>query len=184
MRAAATLFGEAGLEVSNDEIARLAGVGGATLLRRFPHRRELVVAVFAERLREHIDAVEAALVNPDAWYGFRDYVTSACDMQARYRGLADLVTMTVKGVPEVDRLRRRAVAGFAALVERAKQSGRRRADFAPEDLLVILMANAGLLERAHGASSCVTTAGSPGARRLHCGSRYRRLRAADTPELG
>ena len=150
--AATSLFGECGLEVPNDEIARRAGVGSATLLRRFPRRRDLVVAVFAERLREHVEAIDRALLDPDSWVGFRDYVTYACEMQLRDRGLADLVTMSVAGVPELDRLRRRALAGVTALVRRAKESGSLRADFTPEDLIVILMAHAGLLDRAHGAS--------------------------------
>jgi hypothetical protein len=42
------------------------------------------------------------------------------------------------------------IDGLVRLVERAREAGVLRADFETQDVVVLLMANAGLLERAHG----------------------------------
>src|SRR4051794_8967376 len=91
--AARAVFAEQGLDASLDEIAKKAGTGNATLYRRFPTRSDLVVAVFADRMVEHRDAVHAALADPDPWHGFVAYIRAAAAMQTRDRGIADLVTM-------------------------------------------------------------------------------------------
>jgi hypothetical protein len=71
-------------------------------------------------------------------------------MQARDRGIADLVTMDVATAPEVERLRAQAFDGLVRLVDRAHAAGVLRADFTTVDVVLLLMANAGLVERAHG----------------------------------
>lgn len=150
VEAARAVFAEQGLEAPLDEIAKLAGTGNATLYRRFPTRGDLVAAVFAERMVEHVKAVEAALADSDAWNGFASYVRAITAMQARDRGIADLVTMDVSAAPEIEQLRTRAYEGVVALVERARTAGVLRSDFTDQDVVLLLMANAGLVERAHG----------------------------------
>jgi AcrR family transcriptional regulator len=141
------------LDAPLDEIARRAGTGNATLYRRFPTRAELVAAVFAERMAEHLDAVEAGLADPDPWRGFASYLHAAGAMQARDRGIADLVTMDLSTAPEIERLRSRAFDGLVRLAECAQRAGVLRADITPEDVVIVLMANAGLVERAHGVTA-------------------------------
>jgi AcrR family transcriptional regulator len=148
--AARAVFAEHGLDAPLDDIAKLAGTGNATLYRRFPTRGDLVAAVFADRMVEHVDAVERALADPDPWGGFASYVQAVGAMQARDRGIADLVTMDVSTAPDIERLRSQAFAGLVQLVERARFAGALRADFTTEDVVLLLMANAGLVERAHG----------------------------------
>ena len=150
VEAAREVFAEQGLDAPLDEIARRAGTGNATLYRRFPTRADLLEAVFAERMAEHVDAVEAGLADPDPWRGFASYVEAVGVMQARDRGIADLVTMDVSAAPEIERLRARAFGGLVRLVERARAAGVLRADFTTEDIVLLLMANAGLVERADG----------------------------------
>lgn len=150
VEAARAVFAEQGLDAPLDEIARRAGTGNATLYRRFPARGDLIAAVFAERMSEHLEAVEAGLAEPDAWRGFAAYVETVGAMQARDRGIADLVTMDVSSAPEIERLRSCAFEGLVRLVERARAAGVLRADFTTEDVVLLLMANAGLIERAHG----------------------------------
>src|SRR5947199_4122854 len=103
LSAAAKVMSEQGLDAPFDEIARRAGVGNATLYRRFPTRIDLIVAVFAERMAEHVRAVEEALAEPDSWQAFRHYVTAAAALQVRDRGIADLVTLQVSSAPEIER---------------------------------------------------------------------------------
>jgi len=159
--AAHDVFAEQGLDAPLDEIARRAGIGNATLYRRFPTRADLVTAVFADGMAGHVAAVEEGLANPNPWPGFCSYVTAVAALQARDRGIADLVTMEVSSAPEIERLRRQAFDGLARLIERGKAAGALRADLTTEDVLILLMANAGLVERAHSA------AGEASARLVH-----------------
>jgi len=145
--AAREVFGEQGLEAPLDEIAHRAGVGNATLYRRFPTRCALVAAVFVERLEEHLSALQSALANPDPWRGFCEHVEFMCQLQAADLGLADLITMSVPDAPLIEGLRSRAHDGFVELARRAQAAGALRPDFMPEDLVLLLMANAGLVQR-------------------------------------
>ncbi|MGD9794137.1 MAG: TetR/AcrR family transcriptional regulator [Acidimicrobiia bacterium] len=151
LEAAREVFAEMGLNAPLDEIARRAGIGNATLYRRFPTRADLVHAVFAERMREHLDAVAEALEIADPWDGFVAFVHALCLMQVRDRGIADLVTMDLSTAPEIERSRSEALQGLHELAERAQDAGALRLDFTPEDVVVILMANAGLVRNAHEA---------------------------------
>ncbi|HEY0167397.1 MAG TPA: helix-turn-helix domain-containing protein [Jatrophihabitans sp.] len=153
IEAARAVFAEHGLDAPLDEVARRAGTGNATLYRRFPTRSDLIAAVFAERMAEHVEAVEAGLADDDPWSGFASYVKAAAAMQARDRGIADLVTMDVSAAPEIEALRSRAFDGLVRLVDRAHDAGVLRADFTTQDVVVLLMANAGLVERALGISA-------------------------------
>ncbi|MEU0095622.1 helix-turn-helix domain-containing protein [Kribbella sp. NPDC006257] len=152
IEAAREVFAEQGVDASLDEIARRAGTGNATLYRRFPARGDLVAAVFGEAMAEHLQAVEAGLSCEDPWRGFASYIKAVGAMQARDRGIADLVTMDLSQAPEIEKLRSRAFTGLVRLVARARAAGSLRADFTTQDVVLLMMANAGLVERAHGIS--------------------------------
>ena len=148
VEAARQVFAERGLDAPLDEIARRACVGNATLYRRFPTRAELVEAVFADRKREYDHAVDDALRDPDPGAGFRAYVLRLFRLQAEDRGLAELL-VTNSGEPddELERLRHHGSRGARELIERAQAAGALRTDFTPQDLALLLMANAGLVQR-------------------------------------
>ncbi|MEX1164416.1 MAG: hypothetical protein WEB03_12640 [Nitriliruptor sp.] len=97
---------------------------------------------------EHLDAVEVALATDDPWDGFVSYVRTAAALQARDRGIPDLVTMELSSAPEIDQLRTRAFDGLVRRVERAQAAGVLRADFTHPDVVLLLMANAAM--RANG----------------------------------
>ncbi|MFD0891150.1 helix-turn-helix domain-containing protein, partial [Streptosporangium algeriense] len=59
--AARRMFAERGLDVPFEDIARQAGVGVATLYRRFPTREDLVAAAYEDGMTAYADAVAAAL---------------------------------------------------------------------------------------------------------------------------
>ncbi len=147
--AAREVMAESGLEAPLDEIARRAGIGNATLYRRFPRRVDLIAAVFADRMADHARAVESALAACDPWDGFRSYIEAATELQVHDRGIADLITMDVSMASEIQELRDQAFDGLVEVIERAKAAGALRADSTPEDIVVILQANAGLVTRAH-----------------------------------
>jgi AcrR family transcriptional regulator len=143
--AARTVFAEQGLETPTSEVARRAGVGIATLFRRFPTREDLLAATFAEKMCRYADAIDEAADNPDPWEGFCTYVTQVCAMQSADRGFTDLLTQAFPTAKSLEADRDRAFHRFTELVDRAKQSGRLRQDFVPEDLPMLLMANAGVV---------------------------------------
>lgn len=147
VEAARQVFSEQGLGAPLDEIARRAGVGNATLYRRFPTRSDLMAAVFVDRVSDHLRIVEDALAQPDPWTGFRGCVMAICAMQAADRGLADLLSMSVPEATDIEAVRRQAHDGFVELARRARVAGALRDDFVLGDLLLLLMANAGLIHR-------------------------------------
>jgi AcrR family transcriptional regulator len=143
--AARAAFAELGLDAPLHAVARRAGVGIGTLYRRFPTRGALIAAAFEEEMREFAQAVDSALDEPDPWTGFCRYIETMTMMQARDAGFRDLVTLASPAAGEFEALHRRTYAGIKTLVERAKQSGALRADFVPEDIIMLLMANQGVI---------------------------------------
>ncbi|UIX29225.1 TetR/AcrR family transcriptional regulator [Streptomyces sp. GQFP] len=145
LAAARSVFCEQGLDVPMTVIARRAGVGIATLYRRFPTREDLIGAVFADRMDAYAEATAEALADPDPWHGFTTYIERVCAMQAADRGFADLLTLTFPTAKALEAKRAEAYEGWLRLIARAKEAGRLRADFSPQDLPVLLMANAGVV---------------------------------------
>lgn len=151
--AARAVFGERGLDAPLDEIARRADLGNATLYRHFPSRCALVAAVFAQALGDVVAAAEQSLAEPDPWAGFAGHLRTLCSLQASDRAVADLLTATISGAPELEGLRARSLDVTTGLIARAQDAGVLRPDFRHEDVVLILMANAGLLERT-GPAGC------------------------------
>ena len=145
IRAARAAFAESGLDVPMHAVARRAGVGVGTLYRRFPTRGALIAAAFEDEMREFARAVDAALEQADPWAGFCQYIETMTRMQARDPGFRDLVTLAAPSAGEFEALHRHTFAGILTLVERAKQSGSLREDFVPEDVVMLLMANQGVV---------------------------------------
>lgn len=146
------MFAEQGLEAPMAEVARRAGVGAATLFRRFPTRDHLIAAAFAAKMAAYAQATDEALADPDPWNGFCRYVEKVCAMQAGDRGFTHVLTMTFPAVKIFEAERDRAAAGFAELIGNAKAAGRLRPDFAHQDLVMVLMANAGVVSATAGAA--------------------------------
>jgi len=155
LAAARDVFAEQGLEAPLEEIAARAGVGIGTLYRRFPSRRQLVAAALVEKVTLYAEMAEQALAVDDPWAGFAGFVTRICELQAGDRGLADLLSMTLPADEQVEQLRARANGHAIELIDRAKAAGRLRADFVGEDLLLLLIANAAIVQ--------VTSADAPDA---------------------
>ncbi|MFJ2032049.1 TetR/AcrR family transcriptional regulator [Streptosporangium sp. NPDC087985] len=145
LEAARAAFGERGLDVPLEEIARRAEVNIATLYRRFPDREALVEAILADRMAQFADAAEKAVLATDPWEGFHGLVEHICGMQAADQGVTEAFTACFPGVRALEGPRERAMAATDRVIERAKTAGALRADFTGQDLMLILMANAGVL---------------------------------------
>ena len=145
LAAARTVFAAHGIDAPMNEIARQAGVGIATVFRRFPTREDLVAAVFADRMTVYAAAIDVALQDPDPWHGFCDYVRTVCSMQAVDRGFTEVLTHSFPTARGLEAERDEAFRLFTELIRRAKKAGGLRTDFVPEDLPMLLMANAGVV---------------------------------------
>jgi AcrR family transcriptional regulator len=150
--AARQLFGEVGLDVSMNEVARRAGVGVATLFRRFPTREDLIAASFADRMVEYAALADTALSDPDPWHGFCVYVEAVCSMQSADRGFTEVLTQSFPTAEQFEVQRAAAFEQFTQLIARAKAAGGLREDFVAEDLPMLLMANAGVIAATHDAA--------------------------------
>ena len=145
LQAAREVFADQGLDASSKEIARRAGVGIATLYRRFPTRQDLLLATFGPKLAAYTEAIDRALKDPDPWRGFRGYLTAIAGMQRGDRGFRDILTRAFPDARELRAQRDRVYHGVTELIEKAKATGRLREDFVPEDVPLLLMANAGVV---------------------------------------
>lgn len=152
LAAAAELFAERGLSVPLEEIAARAGVGVATLYRRFPTRADLAAAAFERNISGYTEAVDRALANEQAWDGFRTLVFELCELQASDAGLRDLLTTAFPASSAVEQRTNETVQKVKALIGRAQAEGSLRPDVVVADIVVMLMANAGVL-RTTGAAA-------------------------------
>lgn len=143
--AATELFAARGIAVPLDEVARKAGVGVATLYRRFPTRADLAAATFERNLSRYTEAVDRALGDADPWQGFRALVYELCQLQASDAGLRELLTVSFPASSIIEKRAGGALAKLGTLIERAQDAGSLRPDVVPGDVVVMLLANAGVV---------------------------------------
>jgi AcrR family transcriptional regulator len=139
--AASELFAEHGADLCVDDIARRAGVGHATIFRRFPTKDDLVLAMFEQRITEAAEAVEeiAATVE-DPWDALAAAMAAIAERQTRDRGMFETASSDVIGSPELREARARITAPFGRLLQRAQQAGVVRGDLDPVDVLFLITA--------------------------------------------
>jgi AcrR family transcriptional regulator len=145
--AARQVFADQGVHAPVEEIARQAGVGVGTVYRRFPDRTELVEAVFLERAQRYLVAAQEALGHPDPWEGFRSYLERLRAMQAEDQVVTDVLTLDLPASTAFQQLRKRLYATQNRLIRAAQEQGTLRADFVPEDVVLLLIANAAIIDR-------------------------------------
>lgn len=142
--AARATFVTEGVATPIREIARLAGVGPATVYRHFPTKETLAAAAFTEQARAWQSTVEEGLGDPDPWRGFRVAVGRLCALQARDHGFTTAFKATYPRAVDLAAMRTASLASAARLIFRAQQSGHLRPDVGLADLQVVLMAGAAL----------------------------------------
>ncbi len=142
LTAAGEAFAEHGLDVGVAEIARRAGVGTATLFRRFPTKDDLVLAVVQQRIEQVVEVFESGLQDPDPWCGLVGAMSTVTAMQSVDRGFFEAVGEHLHNDPAFGPLRERVQLAAARLVTRAQEAGVLRRDLAAEDVLLLLKAAA------------------------------------------
>lgn len=156
LRAAREAFSTDGIDVPMSTIARRAGVGTATLYRRFPTREALVTEVFTDQATACASLVDDALDDPDPWHAFATAIERIAEMQLADRGFTAAFLRAFPGAVDLDDRRRRALADFATLVRRAKDAGALRPDFDPNDLWLVLVANSAVLAESPGSAAAAS----------------------------
>jgi AcrR family transcriptional regulator len=151
IQAAGELLRKHGLDTPLDEIARRAGVGNATLYRRFPTREELYEAVFAETGRLLAEIADRVLAIEDGWTALVSYLEEICAFMATDQGLSDPMTEWMPRSPALNEIRLRNEAVVGELLERAQRQGGARPDVGFTDMALIMCS----LQRVIPASSAV-----------------------------
>jgi len=144
--AAAAAFAQHGTDVGLEEIARRAGVGIATLYRRFPTRDALVETVLEETMRLYADRTEAAAEQAitEPWEAFSAYLMFVLEHQAKDPAFADALLAPLLGSEIFAAQHQRALAASFVLVDRVQTAGVVRPDFHHADLQLLILANAGV----------------------------------------
>ncbi|HEV8249836.1 MAG TPA: helix-turn-helix domain-containing protein [Gaiellaceae bacterium] len=133
--AAAEVFAEQGPSASVDEIARRAGVGHATVFRRFPTKDALIRAVVDRRIAELNALADDALHAEDPGAAFTEFVWRAAELGAKDRGL-DECFLRCADSPTLTTLRD---AG-TRITRRAQQAGALRTDIPAREVPELIRA--------------------------------------------
>ncbi|MEZ0106225.1 AcrR family transcriptional regulator [Catenulispora sp. EB89] len=118
-------------------VAKAAGVGISALYRRYESKEVLLQTLCADGLATYIECAEAALASEAGpWETFTDFVRAVidADVHALTVNLAGTFTPTA----EMSGQATRAVGLAAAILEQAHEAGVVRADFALNDIAMLL----------------------------------------------
>jgi AcrR family transcriptional regulator len=135
--AAAVLFAERGCGVSVDEIAARAGVGHATVFRRFPTKDALIAAVVARQIADLTAFVEQSLGEEDPEDAFRGFVWHAAELHARDRALYEGFSRCACD-SDVAQAKTELTAQVELLIERARAAGALRPDISADDVSALI----------------------------------------------
>jgi len=146
VEAARETFKELGLDAPLEEIARRAGVGIATLYRRFPTRDALIEGVFVDTIVGFTQAAEETLQIDDPWTAFSTFLERMCERQAEDRGLKDVLCVCFPDSKLLEQARSAGRDTVRQLLERAQAAGAVRPDVTPEDIEFVFWSNSRIVE--------------------------------------
>jgi AcrR family transcriptional regulator len=169
LEAARAVFAEEGLDASVAEVAERAGVGTATIFRRFPTKDELVEAVLAQELGDVAARAKAAAESDDPGAAIEDFMRSAVEAFILDRCLCEASGSDLFDRPRLQELAAEMLASLTLLLQRAQEAGAIRPDVVPEDI--------GFLINAVGQAGLRIERTSPGAWRRYLDIQLDGLRA-------
>lgn len=110
-----------------------------------PSSPGLIAAAFEDKMRAYTATITQSLRDAAPWNGFCTFIDDVCRMQAQDRGFADVLTLTFPTAQAFEEERDQSAYALTELLDRAKATGQLREDFAHQDVPLILMANAGVV---------------------------------------
>ena len=138
LEAARDVFAERGPDAPLDEVARRAGVGIATLYRRFPDRESLVQAVALDIWTRIAGVIQMALAEePDAFRALERYMHRALDLR-----VGAVMPVLVRHLPvdaDLRRARDQSAAAVQGLIDSARSEGTLRPDIEFGDIGLLLI---------------------------------------------
>ncbi len=133
--AAREVFGEQGSGASMEAIAKQAGVGVGTLYRHFPHRFDIVEAVYQDDVEELVRSAEQATEELEPWEAVEAFFEAFLRYAKTKQALLSELQQAFEKNPELrSRMRERIDTAFDLVVDRAKQAGVVRQDVSGRDL--------------------------------------------------
>jgi AcrR family transcriptional regulator len=135
LEAAEEAFAEKGNSACVADIATRAGVGQATIFRRFETKDDLIAAVFERKIQQLVAAAETASRKRRAWEGLLQFMALVTEFQVRDRGFfQSMAQQLMENDQHLADLKQQVKDAVAGLVERAKADGDLREDISPEDI--------------------------------------------------
>lgn len=136
--AAAGVFAERGLDASTADIAQRAGVGEATLFRRFPCKDDLIDAIIETRMEEVVGLANAAAEDPDPAAALERFMQDVVKSFSRDQGFFEAAGNRCFTDPRLAELRGRSLAAMGRLLKRAQEAGAVRRDLSASDLSLLI----------------------------------------------
>ncbi|MFE5837468.1 TetR/AcrR family transcriptional regulator [Arthrobacter sp. NPDC056493] len=135
--AAREVFAEHGFEATLHDVARHAGVGVGTAYRRFSNKYDLMDAILEDQVNELEQVLRDSLAEPDAWAGIVSYLERSLAIQARDRGMAQILSGKRITKEQYDWERDRLAPLVTALADRAREQRVVRPDLTGTDLIFL-----------------------------------------------
>jgi AcrR family transcriptional regulator len=132
--AAAAVFAERGLDAATAEIAHRAGVGEATLFRRFPTKDDLIDAIIETRMDELAALADAAAEGPDPAAALERFMQDLVKQFSRDKGFFEAAGERCMNDPKFGPQRERGMEAVGRLLKRAQDAGAVRTDLSPSDI--------------------------------------------------
>lgn len=133
-------YAQHGAGVPLSAIARIAGLGTATLYRHFPSREELLAAMYGEQIRRRIAVLDEAVLDEDPWRGFVRSLEEVVLLEIETPGITQAIADHRSSIAVYEHFRARALADLGILAQRLRDEEIVRPDVGQEDMLLILVA--------------------------------------------
>ena len=140
LQAAREVFAEDGAEASVAKVAERAGVGTATIFRRFPTKDDLLAAVVVQRVEEIVAIAREALAGRDPWKGLRLLMTHGIESYLHDRCFCESTGTAVFDRPRLRELKAEIGVATEELLARAKREGKVRRDVTATDISMLFYA--------------------------------------------
>jgi AcrR family transcriptional regulator len=146
LEAARAVFAEDGLEASVADVAERAGVGTATIFRRFPTKDDLVAAILEQELVALLAHAQAAAAADDPEAAIAGFFSAAVEGFIDNRCFCEASGGDLFERPQMQGFLGEVTAAVEQLLRRAREAGAIRHDVVAEDIafLVTAVGHAGL----------------------------------------